>query len=354
MAPSGGVERVIAKHIKFFVDQHEVILITKEVCDSFYSLPDSIKRESLEIDMTFDMNSRLKRIFKIAITFFKTANRLRKKFNIYNPDIIYVTTPLSLLEVIFSQLSCSKILVTEHSSFSAYNPVYKLIARILYRHVTLLTVPTHDDSGFYSSHGIANTYLPNPLSFFPLNPSSLQNKVVLTVGRLTDDKRHELLINLWSRTKGKDHGWRLNIIGQGENAEKITTLIRTLKLEESIFLLPTTKEIELEYNSASIFVLSSVAEGFGLVLAEAMAFGVPCVTFNCPSGPKDIVSNNVDGYLIDEGDEQLYIDKLDELMCDENLRKRFGARARINVRKFDESIISEKLNNLVAEKFLEK
>jgi glycosyltransferase involved in cell wall biosynthesis len=351
MLPAGGIERVIAKHIQFLAPSNDLILFTKDDGTSFYTLPDSLKRESLGIEMSLDMNSRLKRIYTISTRFFLTAFTLRRKLRIIDPDIIYVVSPLSLLEVFFSQLSCRKILVTEHSSFISYNAIYKLVVKILYKRVRLLTVPTTTDSSLYSSLGINNEYLPNPLSFYPNLPASLDNKVVLNVGRLADDKRQDLLVNLWAKTKGKDFGWKLVIIGKGENFEKINSLIIKLNLVESVIILPPTKEIEEQFKASSIFALTSRNEGFGLVLAEAMACGVPCVAFNCPSGPKDIINSSSNGFLVNEGNHDLFVSHLDELMENENLRKTLGNQARIDIRKFDESIVSEKLNLLVATSF---
>lgn len=352
MAPAGGIERVISNHISFLLrGNHDIILITKDDQNSFYPIPDSVIHESLKIDTALDMNNRIKRVFQIGSTLFKTVFYLKKIIYKYEPDIVYVAHPLCLLEFYLSGINCKKIFVTEHSSVNAYNKIYRLILNLLYPKVGLLTVPTTQDSNLYTSLGIKNVYLPNPLPFYPKNQSALQNKCVLNIGRLTNDKRHELLIKIWHGTKGRFYGWKLKIFGKGENFDKINNLIDVLDLRESVFLFPPTKEIEKEYNSASIFALTSVAEGFGLVLAEAMASGVPCVSFNCPSGPKDIISDNINGYLIEEGDEQSYVDRLDELMNNYALRKKFGENARIDIKKFDGKVISEKINDLVIERF---
>jgi glycosyltransferase involved in cell wall biosynthesis len=352
MFPAGGIERVISKHIAFLETKHEVILITKDLCPSFYNVSDSVVHESLRVVIKLDMNSRLKRIFQIGCSFWRVIKRLKEKIFEHNPDIIYVASPLNLLEVFFVQLSGRKLLVTEHSSFSSYNSIYKFIARALYKRVCLLTVPTKDDFKYYKSIGIANHYLPNPLSFFPEQPSTLENKVVLNVGRFTDDKRHELLIHIWSLSKERNNGWKLKIIGKGENEDKMRGLIAKLGLENSVILMSNTKEIVQEFCSASIFLLTSRAEGFGLVLAEAMSCGVPCVAFDCPSGPKDIIDNNKNGYLIKEGDLQSYVDRLDNLMANHGLRKRLGDNARIDIRQFDENNICEKLVRLVDNHFI--
>lgn len=351
MAPAGGIERVISKHIKFLAKDNEVILLTNDLNKSFYEIPENVSHESLNIDVKLDMNSRLKRMFKLGTSFLFVIKGLKKIIKKHNPDIVYVASPLGLFQAFIAMNGGKKILVTEHSSFSAYNKVYKFIVRNFYNRVGLLTVPTTDDSKFYKSIGIKNAYLPNPLSFYPDLPSSLNNKIVLNVGRFTDDKRHDLLIELWAKTTGKDNGWKLHIVGKGENEVKIKSLIKKNKVEDSVILLPTTKDIEQVFLNSSVFVLTSRAEGFGLVLAEAMASGVPCVSFNCPSGPKDIIDNGKNGFLIEEGNHDEYVAKLDELMDDEKTRKKMGLNSRIDIQKFDENNISEKINKLISNSF---
>jgi glycosyltransferase involved in cell wall biosynthesis len=352
MAPAGGIERVISRHIAFLVkNNHEVILLTKDKESSFYELPHVVKFDSLEVKMNMDMNSRIKRMFQVMVVFFSSVRILRNKIKEHRPDIIYTATPFSLFEVYFAQFHCTNSLATEHSSFAAYNKAYQFIAKIFYKKVGLLTVPTTLDADYYKSIGIRNTYLPNPLPFYSESRASLDNKIVLNIGRLTNDKRHDLLINLWAQSKAKELGWKLKIIGTGENRSKIKEQIIRLNLEKSVVLCVPTKEIEQEYLSASVFVLTSIAEGFGLVLAEAMACGVPCVSFNCPSGPRDIIDNNENGFLIEEGKNEDFIDKLDLIISNDVLRKEMGQRAKIAIRKFESQIISKRLNELIDSKF---
>lgn len=352
MEPAGGIERVISKHINYLSNnQHQIILLTKDNNSSFYKLPSTVICKSINIDFKLNMNSRISRIFKICKRFILTKNQLSLQLKIIQPDIIYVATPLNLLELFLTNFDFKKVIVTEHSSYSSYNSIYKLLAKFLYKKVKVLTVPTKLDSLFYSSLNINNIYLPNPLTFYPPYSSSLESKTVLNVGRLTDDKRHQLLIKIWSMSNAQKYNWKLKIVGKGENYEKISNLINDLNLNETVILSPVTSNIINEFESCSIFALTSKAEGFGLVLAESMSLGVPCISFNCPSGPRDIISNNINGFLIENDDINEYVQKLNLLMEDVDLRKKMGKNAKVDILKFSEDKISKELNNIITNSF---
>lgn len=352
MAPAGGIERVLSKHINFLSAENEIILITDDKIKSFYPLPENIIHVGLDIDTKLSLeDSKIERILKIVGTFYANIKKLRQQIKVVTPDVVYTAHPLNLLKIVFSFRKLEKIIVTEHASINSYNSVYKKIATVFYKKVKILAVPTKLDSDIYNSLGIPNVYLPNPLSFYPSESAALENKVALNIGRFTDDKQHLLLLELWSKSEAMANGWKLKIIGEGENYDSIISKIKELKLEENVIIQSPTKEIIEEYLNSSLFLLTSRAEGFGLVLAEAMACGVPCISFNCPSGPRDIINDRKDGFLIEVGDLEDYVQKINLLTGDINLRKNLGKNAKMSISQFSASVIKEKLNDLVNSNF---
>jgi glycosyltransferase involved in cell wall biosynthesis len=350
LAPAGGVERVISKHISFLAQKNTVVLLTKDSRPSFYSLPANVIHDSLNIQFQLNLKSRIQRVFIILTGLLNTSWKLHQYLKCAKPDMIYVSSPLGLLELQLAkffawEFSLRDICVTEHSSYSSYNFFYKWIVKVLYGRVGLLCVPTKSDYEYYLHQNIQCQYVPNPLPFHPSKFSHYGNKVVLNVGRLTDDKQHHVLIDIWSQIQGKD-GWVLKIIGAGENIEALQSQIASLDLQSSIKIFPPTKNIEDEYAAASIFALSSRAEGFGLVLLEAMACGLPCIAFDCPSGPRDIVRNAHTGFLITPGDNSSFIKNLEGLMASQSERQTLGEQAKLDAILFNGDLISTKLNDL--------
>ena len=126
----------------------------------------------------------------------------------------------------------------------------------------------------------------------------------------------------------------MDIYGEGSEYDSIAEKIKIEGLSSKVFLHNPVQNIEDAYQQASIYVMSSLYEGFGLVLAEAMAYGLPCVSFDCPSGPSEIISNDRNGYIVPVGEVNLFAEKIISLIENEELRKQMGNMARADIKRF--------------------
>jgi len=174
----------------------------------------------------------------------------------------------------------------------------------------------------------------NPLSFYPKESSALDSNKVIAVGKQGYQKGYDLLLPAWKIVTQKFPNWKLEIYGTFNPEENLEKLAIDLGIEKSIFLKSPVKEIEQKYLEASIYVMSSRYEGFGMVLTEAMACGVPCVSFNCNYGPSDIIKEGIDGYLAAPQNSEGLASKLLILIENDKLRKEMGLNAKQNVQRY--------------------
>lgn len=183
--------------------------------------------------------------------------------------------------------------------------------------------------------------IPNPLTKFPDVQSKLDNKTVISVGRYDLVKGFDMLIDAWGIVAKKHTDWRLKIVGPGERAY-YQEQVRRLGLEQYISCKEASNKIYDEMASSSLYVLSSRSEGFGLVLIEAMAVGLPCVAFSCSAGPRSIISNYQNGILV----EKENVEKLAEAICylieHKKERKEFSEKAKANSEHYSVEIIMQK------------
>lgn len=182
---------------------------------------------------------------------------------------------------------------------------------------------------------IRNLYvITNAISFIPEKSSTCLNKQVISVGRLTVQKGYDMLLDAWSRVVSMHPGWKLVIYGKGDDYVKLQVIIQQYKLGDSVHIFPPTRDIVNKYLESSVYVMSSRYEGFPMVLPEAMACGVPCVSFDAPCGPAEIISDGEDGFITPLGDVQRLAEKLSLLMSDDDLRIKMGKNARRNVMRY--------------------
>ena len=165
-------------------------------------------------------------------------------------------------------------------------------------------------------------------------------KRVVTIGRYAYQKGYDLLLQAWAEVERQFHDWTLDIYGQGDQTS-YRELMGDLGINANrCHLNGPVDDVVKTYQNSTIFVLSSRFEGFGLVLVEAMACGLPVVSFDCPAGPDEIITDGADGLLVPSGDVHALAEKLMTLMADEELRKRLGQQARQTAQRYDMKTIA--------------
>lgn len=152
-------------------------------------------------------------------------------------------------------------------------------------------------------------------------------KLLLAVGRLSWEKNCDVLLEVFSRIAGNYPDWDLVYIGEGPIRTSLEAKIQAAGLEGRVFLPGRAGNVGSWYERADIYVMTSRYEGFPNSLAEAMAHGLPAVSFDCDTGPRDIIRHEVDGFLVPPGDTVALASALERLMGDEYLRNLFAGRA---------------------------
>ena len=190
--------------------------------------------------------------------------------------------------------------------------------------------------------------IPNPLSFYPPEEeiSTLTNKKVLAVGKQSFQKGYDRLLQSWKIVQDTHPDWELDIYGTISEKEALPQLAKALDIENSVHFYAPVKNIASKYKEASIYVMSSRYEGFGMVLTEAMAYGVPCVSFDCPYGPSDIIQQHHDGILVPNHDTTALANAMVSLMNDAQWRTKMGETARANVKRYLIEEIAVQWDNL--------
>ena len=193
------------------------------------------------------------------------------------------------------------------------------------------------------------TVIGNPIKQNSIQDFGNRDNIILTVGRLIPTKHIDELIDIFRIVNAKD--WKLIIVGGNSKnlnlLDKYTKLVQELGLSDSIKLVGAKSNVEEYYKKAKIFAFTSSSEGFPNVIGEAMSYGLPVIAYDCTAGPSDLIINEKTGFLIEERDQKTYIEKLNMLIQNENLRSMQGKKSLENIVNFDADHIAKKVFNFI-------
>lgn len=208
--------------------------------------------------------------------------------------------------------------------------MWQLIRQV--RQLKRFVVLSYEDAAEWTKlKNVAVIY--NPLPFFPERQSDGSSKQVIAAGRYMPQKGFDRLIDAWSIVNMQHPDWVLRIYGDGMR-QQLQQQIDRLGIASSCILEHSTPDIDEKYCESSIFALSSRYEGFGMVIIEAMACGIPPVSFACPCGPRDIIDDGKNGLLVENGNIEMLAGKICYLIENDEIRRKMGQQARIDVERF--------------------
>lgn len=358
----GGIERIVSSKMNWLVENgHDVtFLTTNQGGNSFdFPLDSRIKYENIGVNYEEDnVLHPLKRYFR---AWYKSRGHLKKLedalFRI-KPDIT-ITASRYTVPLLHQIKDGSKKVVEIHSSRytkilqqPVSTPIRRMLGRFLIwwndqslKKYDRCVILTEEERGVFEHLGNVEV-IPNMSPFATDKPSLCTGKKVLAAGRFAYQKNFKEMVDIWEMVHSEFPDWQLEIVGEGYLYPQVKEYVDTKGLSESILLPGASTQMPEKMRSASIYALTSHYEGLPMVLIEAQVMGLPIVSYKCPSGPSDIVSDSVDGFLIPKYDKECFADKLKKLMADESLRKNMGEAGISASKRFDKEVIMKRWETL--------
>lgn len=366
----GGIERIISMKTNYLAEYNQgndyaitIITTGQGKRPAYYNFSNKIK--FIDLDINYDDIASypfFKRIQARRLKRKEHKQKLEKVLKDISADIVISTFThdaafipsikdgsKKILEFHFSKGYKLQRAKTENWSFIfrlAYGFLSFLEERTVPQKYDTFVVLTQEDKEAWSIVRPDTISIPNIMPLLSNEKSSKNNKIVITVGRLDNQKGFDRLIDIWELVKKEHPDWTLHIFGTGEDKEKLELQIQKKQLQNQIQIFPPEKNIAQRYVESSIFVMTSRFEGFPMVLLEAMSFGLPCVSYLFKCGPKDAIEDEVNGFLVKEGDKYLFAEKINTLMNNQALREQMGNKATDATLKYTYEIIMQQWINL--------
>jgi len=357
---SGGMERVLAIKANWLVNHgHEVHVITTDQCGRapYFLMDARIIQHDLNIlyDTTVPKNlvgklltypsKQIAHRKKLAILLKQLKADVVISMFDHEASFLYKIDDgsMKVLEIHFSRFKRQQY--GRKGIWGWINRMRSQQDLAIAKRYDRFVVLTEEDRGYWGA--LPNiAVIANPNSYESLLRADISSKQAIAVGRLDYQKGFEELILIWKEVHRLQPDWKLNIFGSGPLKEALEQLIRNDGLQDVVRIQPPVKDIAQVYVQHSILLMTSRYEGLPMVLLEGQIHGLPMVAYACKCGPRDIIQQGVNGWLIEEADRRTFGEKVVALMTDENSRSRMGEQAKAMSSRFSEGEIMQKWLNL--------
>ena len=360
----GGMERVLLNKVRYFAEQlhWDVTVVTTDQHgrEPFNPFPDGVRMIDLGVNYSEDNG---KPFLKKLVGFLRRRRlhkkRLKALLSKIKPDVVDCFYPgeCSFVPGLkdgsrkVMELHQSKLFHHQYNRSGLMGLADKVRARMdekLVRRFDRFVVLTEEDARMWGDiPGLR--VIPNAANFIAERYSDCSTKRVVAVGRLDYQKSFDRLVLAWEKVHEEVPDWTLDIFGQGEWKDMLQKMIDERGLQGCVKLNAPTRNIGEEYANSSMLVMSSHYEGFPMVMIEAMACGLPVVSFDFKCGPRDIITPGENGLIVSDGDIDGLADAMIKLMRDDEQRKRMGENAKKVVDTFSEEKVMGKWVTLFKE-----
>ena len=361
---SGGYDRIIIEKANYLAEHDHDVIITvasHALAKPYYLISEKVRL----IDFNIDFHQQYRHgLFYRAYLYFSLMRQYRQATEnllyVERPDVVISTlgreldfiTEIKDGSIKIGESHIAKDYVRNLHLMEQRGFIYRMIASYWRKKIdhkvkklsALVLLTQHDANSW---KGLTKTVvIPNSLPFYPSYGSSCENKQVIFVGRLNEQKGLEYLIDTWAKVNRKHPDWVLHMYGEGEQKQMLLQMIKEAGLERAVIVHQPTPRIMEKYLESSVFLLTSRFEGLPMVLIEAMACGLPVVSFDCPWGPADIIRDGEDGFLVEYLNTDEAARRVCQLIENPELRKTMGMQARINVQRYNRDVVMKQWTDL--------
>lgn len=359
----GGAERVIIDKANYLSQEgHQLMLVSYEQGQHPlpYELDANVQYEDL--DCRFFTLSKYS-VFERMYHFFRLKRKFKRELhnviNIFNPDVVVLASDWQkLINSVVDAAGTIPVIAEFHNAYDyimrkvgiSENSIKKYTSRWYsmrtlkgLRRCAKMVVLTESDARCWRQHFDNVCVIPNPVTIYPdvVDDIPKDNGRIIFVGRFNYEKRIDRLVMAFSMIADRYPMWHVDIFGEGNEKQNLLRLIKKMNLENWVIIHEPTREIYDEYKRSEMLVLCSEHEARPLVLVEAMSCGIPCVSLDCPYGPREIITDGVTGLLALDGDIEDLARKIEWMIVHEDERKKMGRNAREDAAKYKMAVIMQ-------------